>query len=179
MLLRHLFIAVLAIWLTGGCATTTVTRDIEVNTESNPLVNLATRKTYAWIGSAEVINDPYGNWEPPNLDADRELRILLHRELSSKGLQEDRYKPDLLLIFGAGIDMANLEVIEDPENRMESLKNMPKGALIVIMLDAATRQPIWISAAVGDIKSDRTAEEVRIRLDYAVRKMFEDWPKIN
>jgi hypothetical protein len=80
---------VLSLLLSGslfGCAT--ATKDIRVETESAPGVNLSGYTTYAWAGSAEVVNDPHGNWEPPGFDADAELRFLINRELRGKGMQE-------------------------------------------------------------------------------------------
>jgi len=154
----------------AGCAG--VTKDIKVETESDPQVDLAAYKTYAWLASAAVVNDPHGAWEPPDLDADAELRLLINRELRYKGMKEVSTSPDLVIAFAAGVNTEVFQIVENPESKMYTLENVPKGALVVVMIDAATRFPVWVGSAFGDVKSGRTAAEVRQRLSYAVRTMF-------
>ena len=153
-----------------GCAT--ATQDIRVDTDSDPKINLAGYKTYAWLVTAEIINDPHGNWEPPGFDADAELRFLINRELRNQGMQEVTTRPDLLIGFAAGINMDIFEMVKKPDSEMYTLKDAPKGALVVVIIDPATRNPVWAGRAVGDVKTDRTSEEVGKRLSYAVKTMF-------
>ena len=80
---RFLPIIVTVLFL-SACAT--LTKDIDVRSETAPGVNLANYKSFAWVASAEIINDPQGNWEPPNFDADAEIKFLLLKELRDKGL---------------------------------------------------------------------------------------------
>ena len=156
-----------------GCAT--VTQDIRVETETAPAIDLATYKTYGWLLSAKVVNDPHGNWEPPGFDADSELRFLINQELRGKGLQEVTRQPDLLVAFAAGINMEAFEIKADPGSDMYKLTNAPKGALVVMLVDRTTKRPVWAGSAEGDVKSDRTSEEVGQRLAYAVKTMFRDF----
>ena len=58
-----------------GCST--LTQDIEVDAEADPKANLAGYKTYAWLGSAAILYDPRGKWEPPQFDADAEIKWLI------------------------------------------------------------------------------------------------------
>jgi len=153
-----------------GCAT--ATQDIRVDAETDPRVNLAGYKTYAWLVSAEIINDPDGNWEPPGFDADAELRFLINQELRDQGMQEVTTRPDLLIAFAAGINMEIFEIVMKPDSEMYTLMDAPKGALLVIVIDPATRNPVWVGSAYGDVKTDRTSEEVGKRLSYAVKTMF-------
>jgi len=171
MNIRRYFIIGAMVLLGAGCAT--VTKDIKVDAETNPRVDLKSYKTYAWIGSAEIINDPRGQWEPPQLDADAEIRWLIDRELRSRGMTEVNRNPDLLVGFAAGINMEALELVKDPETKTDTLKNVPKGALVVVLADAKTRVPVWFGTATGDIQEKPTVETARKRLDYAVTKMFQ------
>ncbi len=166
---RCLIIGALAL-LGVGCAT--VTKDIKVDTETRGGADLTRYKTYAWIGSAQIINDPRGQWEPPQLDADAEIRWLIDRELRKKDMIEVTTKPDLLVGFAAGINMEALELVADPKTGADSMQNVPKGALVVVLADAATRVPVWVGTAVGDIQEKPSVEMARKRLDYAVTKMF-------
>ena len=65
-----------------GCGT--ATKDIKVDSETRSGADLVGYKTYAWIGSAQIVNDPRGQWEPPPLDADAEIRWLIDRELRKR-----------------------------------------------------------------------------------------------
>jgi hypothetical protein len=164
-------VLLIAVFL-SGCAG--ATRDIKVETESDPKVDLARYKTYSWLMSAKIINDPHGNWEPPSFDADAELRSLITKELRARGMQEVATNPDVVIAFAAGINTEVFKITENPENKMYALEGTPKGALIVVMIDPATRYPIWVGSAAGDVIEDRSISEVRKRLKYAVRTMFRD-----
>lgn len=175
MKINRLLLTLAAVLFLSACAT--LTKDIEVRSEAAPGVDLASYKSFAWIASAAIVNDPDGNWEPPEFDADAEIKFLLLKELRDKGLVETSTNPDLLLVFAAGVDMENLEYVEDPKSKLSSLEEIPKGALLVVMVDPETRHPVWAGTARGDIESGRSNEEVRKRLAFAVRKMFADWGK--
>lgn len=154
-----------------GCATTT--KDIKVDVETDPATDLSAYKTYAWLASAQIINDPHGNWEPPGFDADSELRFLINRELRKHGKQQVRSRPDIYVAFAAGINMDSFEIVMKPGSEMYTLKEHPRGALLVVMIDPETRHPIWAGRAVGDVKSGLTSEQVAQRLSYVVKTMFE------
>lgn len=175
MSIRNLMLSFVMLLFLSACAT--LTEDIQVETETAPGVNLADYKSFAWVASAEIVNDPYGNWEPTDFDADAEIKFLLLKELRNKGLKETTRNPDLLLIFAAGVDMQNLEFVEDSKTKLSSLEEVPKGALLVIMVDSRTRHAIWAGIAKGDVKADRSNEDVRKRLTYAVNTMLADWGK--
>jgi len=133
MSIRNLMLSFVMLLFLSACAT--LTEDIQVETETAPGVNLADYKSFAWVASAEIVNDPYGNWEPTDFDADAEIKFLLLKELRDKGLEETTRNPDLLLVFAAGVDMQNLEFVEDSKTKLSSLEEVPKGALLVIMVD--------------------------------------------
>jgi PBP1b-binding outer membrane lipoprotein LpoB len=158
----------------SACASTP-TKDIEVRSETRPGINLANYNSFAWVASAEIMNDPYGHWEPEGFDADVEVRFLLIKELRDKGLVESSTDPDLLLVFAAGVDMQNLEVVKNSDSKMSSLQKVPKGAFLVALIDSATGRVVWVGVAEGDAEAGRSAEEVKKRLAFAVKKMFADW----
>ena len=164
------FVALLFLFLTA-CAST-LTQDIEVDAEADPKANLAGYKTYAWLGSAAILYDPQGKWEPPAFDADAEIKFLIDRELRNRGIKEVAVNPDLIVGFAAGIDMEALELVESKETKLEVLENVPKGALVVVLLDGATGIPVWAGAARGNVQQEISSDDVRKRLDYAVTRMF-------
>jgi hypothetical protein len=160
----------------GGCATTPVS-DIEVNAEVSPDYTPSEYKTYAWLATAEIINDPEGNWEPRQFDADVEIKRLINREMRARGIAEVAAFPNVFIAFAAGVDMDRLELREDPAKKIDVLQNAPRGALVVMLIDGATGNPVWAAAAVGDVDSKRTVEESKARLDYVVRQMFRKLPR--
>lgn len=171
MFFRYSILLVAAFLFAVGCAST-LTSDIKVETETAPKANLKGYKTYAWLGSAEIVSDPKGQWEPPAFDADAEIRHLINAAMRKKGISEVTENPDLLVGFAAGIDMAALELKEDPESKMQKLQNVPKGALVVMLVDPATRYPVWVGEAIADIQQKVSTEDVKKRLEYAVNQMF-------
>jgi len=153
-----------------GCST--LTQDIKVDAEADPKANLAGYKTYAWLGSAAILHDPRGRWEPPQFDADAEIKFLIDRELRNRGIKEVAARPDLIVGFAAGIDMEALELTENKETQLQVLKNVPTGSLVVVLIDGVTGNPVWASAAVADVQQEISSDDVRKRLDYAVTQMF-------
>jgi hypothetical protein len=159
----------------GGCASS-VTKDIMVETDSDPKADLSGYKSYAWLGAAAIVFDEEGQWEPPQFDADAEIKFLIDRELRDHGMTEDSVNPDLVIAYAAGIDMDVMDIKIDPESEIETLENAPAGALVVIMIDADTGLAIWVGIATADIQENPTVESTKARLDYAVSKMFAELP---
>lgn len=154
-----------------------MTSDISIETEHDPNVTFADYRSYAWLGNAAILNDPEGRWEPPNFDADAEITFLIDREMRARGMVESQVDPDLLVFYGAGIDMESFEIKVDPETDLEQMINLPKGALAIVLIDTQTEHAIWAGMATAEIKQDPDSEVVRKRLAYAVEKMFARLPR--
>ncbi len=160
-------------FLISSCVT--LTNDIEVEIHANPDVDFSTFKSYAWVGSAQIVFDPVGQWEQPTLDTDEEVKFNINRELRDKGLIEVQSNPDLLVAFAAGIDMTFLELKEDPDSKKEVLTNVPKAALVIALIDAKTGYTVWLGFAEGDVQEQQSIENIQTRIDYAVRKIFSNY----
>jgi len=176
MITKQFGSVVLAIVLVFGCATVQ-TGDIEVDAEVDPKANFSGYKTYSWLGAAAIVNDPYGQWEPPQFDADAEIAFLIDRELRRRGMMQDSVDPDLVVGYAAGIDMDALKLKVDPATKMEMVKNVPQGGLIVVLVDAQSEFVIWAGTATAEIQDRPDNQMVRARLDYAVSKMFKLLPR--
>ena len=172
---KYLFVLATSLLLLAGCATS-ITKDIMVETDVDPKANLSGYSSYAWLGAAAIVFDDKGQWEPPQFDADAEIKFLIDRELRDHGMTEDSVNPDLIVAYAAGIDMDSMEMKTDPETDLEVLKNVPVGALSVILIDAGTELAVWAGVATADIKEDATPETTRKRLDFAVSEMFSKLP---
>lgn len=157
--------------LLSGCASTT--KDIEVETASDSKVNLEAYKTYAWLGSAEILNDPEGKWQPAKFDISSDIKFLIDSELRAKDLTEVADQDaEVAISFFTGVDMDAQELKSDPETDVEIPENVPKAALIVVALDIKTGYVIWMGVATGDVKEGASVKETKARIAYAVKKMF-------
>jgi len=173
--MKKFIFTLVTLFLISGCASR-VTKDIMVETDSDPKANLSGYTSYAWLGSAAIVFDEKGQWEPPQFDADAEIKFLIDRELRDHGMTEDSVNPDLVVAYAAGIDMDSMDIKIDPESGIEALENVPAGALIVIMIDADTGLAIWAGIATADVQESPTAETTKARLDFAVSEMFSKLP---
>jgi hypothetical protein len=173
---KHLIALLTAMLLVTSCATS-VTNDIKVEAEADPTIKFSGYKTYAWLGSASIVYDPAGKWEPPQFDADTEIKFLIDGELRKRGLSEDTANPELIVAFAAGIDMTAMREEVDPKSNISALQNVPEGALTVVLVDALTGLAVWGGVATADIQQDPDAEVVKKRLAFAVSSMFKQLPK--
>lgn len=172
---RALFVLTtfIAISFTSSCAT--LTSDIEVESHANPDVNYHSYKTYAWVGSAQIVFDPVGQWEQPTLDMDEEVRFVINRELRNRSINQVDRDPDLFVVFAAGIDTTVLELKEDPNSDKKVLTNVPKAALLIALIDADTGYAVWLGYAMGDLQQQQSVENIRARIDYAVSEIFKSY----
>ena len=177
IILKNLFLSAFFISIIFASSCATLTSDIEVETYSDPAVNLNSYRTYAWAGSAQIIYDPVGQWEQPTLDTDEEVRFVINRELRDRGINQVEINPDLLVIFAAGIDTTALELQEDPKQNENVLTNVPKAALLIALVDATTGYVVWSGYAVGEAQPQQSIDDIRTRIDYAVREIFKSYNK--
>ena len=173
---KQLFIVAISFVLLSSC-TSIPTKDIEFDTEADPKVNFSGYKTYAWLGAAAILNDPYGQWEPPAFDADAEIKFLIDRELRKRGMSENSADPDLFVVFAAGIDMDALGLKTDPQTKMEHMSNVPQGALLIALVDGESGFVIWAGVATAEVQQNPDTQTAKARLDYAVTGLMKEVPK--
>ncbi len=161
--------------LVTACATVD-TSDIEVVGKTSPDARFGSYKSYAWLKTARIVNDPLGQWEPPGLDADTVVKNFIDRELGRRGMAAAARSPDLLVTFVAGIEMTAFEVREGKGGTLPSLQTIPKGALVVVLVDSTSKRPVWVGVAGADVRRQQEPDAVRRRLDYAVTEMFRTLP---
>lgn len=176
LVIKHLLAALSFLLLVAAC-TTLPTQDIQIEVDAHPNADFSKYKSYTWLGSAAIINDTVGKWEPPGFDADAEIRFLIDRELRGRGMSEDSVNPDMTVAFGAGIDMDNLRIELDLDSYITTTTQVPQGALVVILIDRTTGLAIWAGLATADIQEEPGPEVVKKRLEYVITSMFKELPK--
>jgi hypothetical protein len=165
--------ATISVILASSC--TTLTNDIEIDTYADGRIDFSAYKTYAWAGSAQVIYDPVGQWEQPTLDTDEEVRFVINREMRNHGIYQTDKHPDLLVAYAAGIDTATLELKEDPSSNKEIIQTVPRAALVIALVDANTGYVVWFGSAEGYAQSQRSIDDIRTRIDYAITEIFKSF----
>ncbi len=162
--------------LLSAC-TTVPTKDIKVDADADPKASFSGYKTYAWLATAQILHDPEGQWEPRDVDIDAEAQLIINSELRKRGITEVSSNPDMLVAYAAGIDMASLDLKLNPETKEKLLENIPRAALVVVLIDADTGYVMWIAEAVGEVQEQADSATVRARIEYAVSEMFHLLPK--
>ena len=174
---RSIIVAVFTTFIISGCASTTLTEDIDVDAQAATGVDINKFKSYAWVATAQILNDPQGQWEPRAFDADAEIQFLIDRELRKRGFSQVELGPDMLVAYIAGVDMEALELKQDPKQEMEVLQNSPRGALAVIFISPINGKALWAGVATANVQAQRSGEDSKKRLEYAVSEMFSKLPK--
>lgn len=167
----------LAFFMLLTACSTAPTRDITVDAEADPKAGISGFKTYAWLATAQIVNDPEGQWEPHNVDIDAEVQFIINSELRKRGIAEVSTNPDMLVAYAAGIDMTRLGLKVNPESQEKLIENIPGAALVVALIDADTGYVIWIAEAVGEVQQQADEATIRARIDYAIKEMFRLLPK--
>lgn len=150
--------------------------DITFKTDIDPKANFKGYKSYTWMGAASIMNDPSNQWKAPGFNANAEIKLLIDNELRAKNMSETSQKPDVLVGYALGINMTNIEFKENKDKSFKSLEEAPKGALVILMVDAETGVVIWASSAKADIQGN-TGDAAKSRLAFAVKSMLGSLPK--
>jgi hypothetical protein len=152
-------------------------KDIKVDAQADPKAKFSGYKTYTWLGTAAILNDPDGKWEPRGFDADAEIKFLVDRELRKRGMSENLTNPDLAVGFALGVDMDALGLKVDPKTKMDVLQNVPQAALLLALVDVESGFVIYVGAATAEIQENVDEKTAKARLDYAVTQLIQKIPE--
>jgi len=175
MKIINIVVLALSLSLIYGCAS--VTSDIKVDTKTSSTTNLNGYKTYAWLGAGAFLNDPDSKWQPSELNITGDIKFLINRELRKHKLYSSASNPDLAVVYFMGVDMDKMKLNKDPNTKVEMLKNVPAAALVVALIDAKTKNVVWIGFATAEVQDNPSNEVVQERLDYAVTEMMKEMPR--
>ena len=115
--MKKLMILLIAVGL-FGTACNSEFKDIQVTADSESGFSISNYETYAWLGSARIMHDELGQWEPPGeVDADVEIRSLIDKRMTKQKMKINESNPDLIIGYAAGIDLdvmeSNLQRVAD------------------------------------------------------------------
>lgn len=175
--MRALFFLFTVSFLFLSSCATVPTDDINIDTAADKKVNFSGYKNYNWFAAAGILRDPEGKWEPPGFDADKEIRFLIDRELRKHGMTETAGKADFLVAYVIGIDMTALKLEEDPETKFYEVENIPKGALVIVLIDPESGSAIWLGKATAQPDEKMDMDTRKKRLDHIITKMLKELPK--
>ena len=166
-ILKGVIIVLIIVGFTG-CAVKT--SDIQVETYTSKKANIKDYKTYQIVEGSGIVHDAEGVWCSNKLDACAEMKQMVDAELAKKGKIPVIKNPDFYVQYLARVDMENLEVKLNKEQK-EVFENIPKGTIMLLLIDAKKDAIIWISHASANI-TDIPAYQMKERLNYAVKEMF-------
>ena len=150
-------------------ACSSVTKDISVESELGPNPDFSRYQTYDWTNLTTVLNDPEGRWSAPGFNAVGYVIAQVDTALQQRGLTRSDTDPDLLASIGTGI---NMEYVDSAK-----AATIPKGALVLVLVDNASGNLAWMGTATGNIQEDLDDDTVRKRLAHAVSQMMKQMPK--
>ena len=153
-----------------------MTKDIAVESEVGPGADDFSRfQTYDWDSVSTVLNDPESRWSAPGFSALGYVVAQVDTALMKRGLSQRSTEPDLLVAAGAGINMEFLEAKDGADST--KLANVPKGALVLALVDNASGRLAWMGTATGNVKDAPDDDTVRKRLEYAVAQLMKLVPE--
>lgn len=167
-------VAMLALWLVGCAAST---QDIQV--ASLPMNGFGAGRFpgYAWAPGVATLSDPAGIWTAPTFDVEQVLRDSIGRELAQRGMRFATGQPDALVRYRIAVVIREVPLRASPGAEPAAL-DVSTAELVVEIFDARTGAPLWLGRANAAASAEgRPSDEVRARIDHAVKKMFEAMPR--
>lgn len=161
---------IVVLTILGVVACGVKTNDIQVETYTSKKANINEYKTYQIVEGSGIVHDAEGVWYSDKLNACEEMRQMVDAELAKKGKIPVTKNPDFYVQYLARVNMEALEVKLNKEQK-EIFENIPKGTIMLLLIDAKKDAIIWISHAEGELL-DLPADQMKKRLNYAVKEMF-------
>lgn len=166
--------AILALGLIAFSGCNSATKDIKVTSQTSEMVNLKGYKTFAWLAVANVLVDKHEQYKSRDFSVNDFINTNIEKELLLAKKVKTSQNPDFLVSFIIGADMDAVKEKVNDEGK-EYLKNVPKAALVVLLMDTKTQKLIWAGTAEAEINKENSDEEAKVRLTYAVQKMFSNF----
>lgn len=172
---RYLSLSVVVLLSISGCVAVP-TSDMKFEAQSDPRVDFSAYKSFGWLSVSQSLNDPDKKLAAPKFDAIEEIKILVEKELQTKGMLKETVNPDVYIGLELGINMDSTQLKTDPERSLYVLENIPKGALVIAMVDRVTGFVVWIGVVSADVAKSPDSDTAKQRLNYAVSSLLNRFP---
>ena len=145
-----------------------------IQTDYDRSYNLAKLKTYSFIEQTRPPGDPL-TASPLN---DRRIHTALDSQLRAQGFQTSE-QPDFYIAYYVttrmGLDIQDNRSWGPPWDRWGNVtvNQVPEGTLMVMFLDPATRQEIWVGMVSGEINP----KDLERNLSKSIAKMVQRFVK--
>jgi len=158
--------------LISGCGG--LTQDIKVESATSQKVNLDGYKSYAWLAAVNLMVDQNSTYKRRGYSINEYIKSQVNKQLLNNGRIESNSTPDFFISYVVGVNMDAVKEKVDDEGK-KSLENIPEAALAIILIDAKTKEIIWLAAAEATPNENHTDAESKERIDFAITKMFSDF----
>lgn len=175
---QMLLLALIAVFLLPACQTQPEipVEDISVESKFNHKVKLNNYKSYSWLSSAEILIDPNTALKSTNFSVNEVIVSHINNEMKGQGLSETENDPDLYISYVLGVNMDRLKLKNDPDTGLLIKKNVPKGELLIALIDAKTEYVVWVASAHAGVKNLKS-DMAKKRIQFAIEAMFKKLPK--
>ena len=135
---------------------------------------LSLYRTYSWSPDIVVVVDADGRWAPVGFPLTAQVERSIAAELKERGLWWVDANPDLVLTVSVVLSIASHADREGAPRDADGEGG--RGSLSVTVIDSHTGQPVWGAMARGPVRTERSDEQARARIEAIVSEMFEAWP---
>jgi Domain of unknown function (DUF4136) len=189
--------SIVTVLMCAGVASALVAQKLEIKTDVDKAADFSALTTYAWLKSPPVKSDiaPDAVTNPGLSQEKIEPAIVaaVDHELARRGFRRvTDDKPQVQVVYYAalnvGMNSADLGSyyqyttgwsVPFATGQTSSLSVYEKGSIVVDVIDAATNKAIWRASAATRINHENTHEKRVARINEAIGRMFERFPKRN
>jgi Domain of unknown function (DUF4136) len=146
-----------------------------IQTDYDRSFNLAKLRTYRFIEQTRPPGDPLAA-SPLN---DRRIHMALDSQLQAQGFRPSE-QPDFYVTYHVatrmGLDIEDNRISGPPWDRWGNIKvnQVTEGTLMVMFLDPASRQEIWIGLVSGEINPKNLDRDVNKSIAKMVQRFVKD-----
>jgi hypothetical protein len=146
-----------------------------VETDYDRTYSLAKLRTYSFAEQTRPLGDPLAA-SPLN---DRRIHSALDSQLQAKGFRPSE-QPDFLIAYFVttrmGLDIDDNRISWPPWDRWGNIKvnQVTEGTLMVMFLEPATRQEIWVGLVSGEISPKNLDRDLNKSIAKMVQRFVKD-----
>lgn len=171
-MVRYVATAVLGLSLAACAGSMRIESDFDATTDFSQY------RTYTWAGEQRITGDP--RLDNPLLDA--RIRSAIDQQLTAIGLRQASGSADLGVRYHAVLDdRVRVDTYREYYTGVFRQTSMTteytEGTLVLDLYDAKSNKLVWQGSAEAEVHLDNSPELQSTRINEAVRKMLEGYPR--